>query len=253
MAPRSELVEQVKALTSQASPSVLVGRIWDGIVSGEGVWNSGGSVYDMADEYRAASRTIEGAVRSLIRWQSSKAAATGFVAGVPGLTAMVVTVPFEMAMNAYLQLRMVCVIAILYGWDPKSDRLRTIIMALMLGSAVGDATAATAARVGRSSLRSAIKTIPRKALTRFNRLVRPIVGSGRAVTKAGQTGLVNLSKFVPIAGGVAGGTIDWSATYVIGRSANRLLRNGPALVEKAPAAGVEVPADTEPSPDAPLA
>lgn len=45
-------------------------RLWDGIINGEGVLMSGGSVREMAKEYRGASKTTEGAVRSLIRWQS---------------------------------------------------------------------------------------------------------------------------------------------------------------------------------------
>ena len=114
-------VTWIKSMLPHLPPSALLGRMWDGITSGTGVWNSGGSAYKMADEYRGGSRTTEGTVRSLIRWQSGKAAASGFAAGVPGFTAMPVTIPFDMAMSAYFQLRMVCVIAILHGWDARSD------------------------------------------------------------------------------------------------------------------------------------
>jgi uncharacterized protein (DUF697 family) len=206
--------------------------VWDGIISGEGVWNSGGSVYEMAKEYRDASKTTEGAVRRLIRWQSGKAAASGFAAGVPGFVAMPLTIPFDMAMNAYFQLRMICVIAVLYGWDAKSDRLRTLVMMLMLGSGASEPVRLTATTVGKSSFKSAVMAIPKQTIVNINRGLKPFLGTGRAVTKAGEKGLVNLTKFVPFVGGVAGGSVDWGATYLIGRSANRMLRGGPILTEE---------------------
>ena len=232
MEDRTELVTQIKALAAQVSPSVLVGRVWDGIISGDGVWNSGGSVYKMAEEYRGASKTTEGAVRSLIRWQSGKAAASGFATGVPGFMAMPLTIPLDMAMNAYFQLRMICVIAILYDWDAKSDRLRTLVVMLMLGSGASEPVKLTVTTVGKSSFKSGVKAIPKQTIVNFNRFMKPFLGTGRAVTKAGEKGLVNLTKFVPFVGGVAGGSIDWGATYLIGRSANRILRSGPSLTEE---------------------
>lgn len=137
-----------------------------------------------------------------------------------------------MAMNAYFQLRMICVIAILYGWDTKSDRLRTLVMMLMLGSGASEPVRLTAATVGKSSFKSAVNAIPKQTIVKFNRVMKPFLGTGRTVTKAGEKGLVNLTKFVPFVGGIAGGSIDWGATYLIGRSANHMLRGGPTLTEE---------------------
>jgi uncharacterized protein (DUF697 family) len=155
-----------------------------------------------------------------------------FATGVPGFIAMPLTIPLDMGMNAYFQLRMICVIAIIYGWDAKSDRLRAIVMMLMLGSGAAKPVGVTATTVCKSSFKSAVKAIPQQTIVNFNRFMKPFLGTGRAVTKAGEKGLVNLTKFVPLVGGVAGGSVDWGATYLIGRSANRMLRGGPTLIEE---------------------
>ncbi len=45
----------------------------------------------------------------------------------------------------------------------------------------------------------------------------------RLVTKAGTTGLVNLTKAVPVVGGFVGGTFDYVAVCAVGRYADRNL------------------------------
>ena len=100
-------------------------------------------------------------------------------------------------------------------------------MMLMLGSGASEPVRQGAVAVGRSGFRSAVMAIPKQTIVGFNRFAKSFLGTGRAVTKAGEKGLVNLTKFVPLVGGVAGGSIDWGATYLIGRSANRMLRSGP--------------------------
>lgn len=73
---------------------------------------------------------------------------------------MPLTIPLAMAMNAYFQPSMICVIVILYGRDAKSDRLRTLMMMLMLGSGASEPVRLTATTVGKSSFKSAVKATP---------------------------------------------------------------------------------------------
>ena len=102
-------------------------------------------------------------------------------------------------------------------------------MLIMLGSSGAETSKVAVSEVGKSAFKHAIKKVPGTALRRVNRLVKPLVGKGRFFTKFGEKGVVNLGKLVPLAGGFVGGTIDAGATYLIGRSANRLLRSGPTL------------------------
>ncbi len=62
--------------------------------------------------------------------------------------------------------------------------------------------------------------------------MKPFLGTGRAVTNAGEKGLVNLTKLARFVCGVARASIDWGAIYLVGRSANYLLRGGPTLTEE---------------------
>ncbi len=105
-------------------------------------------------------------------------------------------------------------------------------MMLMLGSGASEPVRLTATTVGKSSFKLAVKAFPKQTIVNFNRFMKPFLGTGRAVTNAGEKGFVNLTKFVPFVCGVAGASIDWGATYLIGRSANRMLRGGPTLTEE---------------------
>ena len=60
----------------------------------------------------------------------------------------------------------------------------------------------------------------------FDRRINGAVGT-RLVTKAGSTGLVNLTKVVPILGGIVGGGASAISTRLIGRTAVQWLKDGP--------------------------
>ncbi len=78
--------------------------------------------------------------------------------------AMPLTIPLAMAMNAYFQPGMICVIAILYGWDAKSDRLRTQVMMLMLGSSDSEPVRLTTTTVVKSSFKSAVEAFSKQTI-----------------------------------------------------------------------------------------
>ncbi len=65
---------------------------------------------------------------------------------------------------------------------------------------------------------AAVKQIPGKTLIQINKAV-----GFRLVTKAGTTGLVNITKAVPLISGFVGGTVDYAAARAVGRYAERHL------------------------------
>ena len=65
----------------------------------------------------------------------------------------------------------------------------------------------------RSSL-SAIKRVPGRALIEINKQV-----GFRLLTKAGTKGVLNLTKLVPLVGGLIGGSFDAATTYTVGHCA----------------------------------
>ncbi|WP_156472621.1 hypothetical protein [Ferrovum myxofaciens] len=62
-----------------------------------------------------------------------------------------------------------------------------------------------------------ISKISGKALTEINKKI-----GFRLITKAGEKGIVNLTKFVPVVGGMVGGTFDAVACRMVGRTAKNL-------------------------------
>ena len=65
---------------------------------------------------------------------------------------------------------------------------------------------------------SLIQKIPGKVLTAINQKI-----GFRFITKAGEKGVVNLTKIVPVFGGIIGGGIDWIATKKIAKIARNTL------------------------------
>jgi uncharacterized protein (DUF697 family) len=172
---------------------------------------------ELAEDYLSDSRyaTHDARIDSLIRWESSKSFTTGFVTGLGGLIVLPVTIPAAIGAAWIVQARMVGAIAHLRGYDLDDERVRTLAFAAI----AGDATAKEAAkRIGTDlatrASKQAVQRISGRALIEINKKV-----GFRLLTKAGTKGVINLSKAIPIVGGVVGGTVDGASTRIVGRIA----------------------------------
>lgn len=163
-------------------------------------------------------------IDSLIRWESSKTFTTGFATGVGGVLVLPVTIPTAIASAWVVQARMVGAIAHIRGYDLDDDRVRTLALATI----AGDATAKEAVKrigtdLGTRASKQAVSRISGRALIEINKKV-----GFRLLTKAGRTGVINISKAIPLVGGVVGGTVDGAATIVVGKVAKRTFPPRPA-------------------------
>lgn len=172
---------------------------------------------ELAEEYLSDSRfaTHDARIQSLIRWESSKTFTTGFATGLGGLIVLPVTVPAAIGAAWVVQARMVGAIAHLRGYDLSDDRVRTVAFAAI----AGDSTAKEAVkRIGTDfatrASKQAVNRVSGRALVEINKKV-----GFRLLTKAGSTGVINLSKAIPLVGGVVGGTVDGASTRIVGRIA----------------------------------
>lgn len=66
---------------------------------------------------------------------------------------------------------------------------------------------------------AAIRKLPGEALKRINQAV-----GFRLITKAGEKGIVNLTKFIPVVGGVVGGTFDAVTCRITAKAAQAAFR-----------------------------
>lgn len=148
---------------------------------------------------------------SLIRWQVTKAGTAGLAASFGGAITLPVAVTASMASVAYLQLRMTAALAHMGGFDVRDDRVRTLCYACLTGLAAADVMREFGVRLSAKLSRKAIEGISGETLRTINRRV-----GFRLVTKFGKTGLVNLGKLIPVAGGVVGGAVDATTTRMVG-------------------------------------
>jgi uncharacterized protein (DUF697 family) len=175
------------------------------------------------------------AANSLIRWQNTKAATSGFLTGLGGLITLPVAVPANIASVMYVQLRMIAAIAHIGGHDLKQDRVKGLIYACLTGNAVMDVLKDVGITVSQKLAMNAIKNISGATLIKINKAV-----GFRLLTKAGTTGIVNFTKAVPLIGGVVGAAFDGVTTNTIGNIArDAFVVNGlaaaPASDEMTPA------------------
>ncbi len=216
--------------------------IWDKVVIGDSKLNPEKSCYKLAAEYIDSGRTPEECAKNFINWQTSKAGAAGLAFGLPGFAMMPLTIPADLVSVSYLQLRMIAVIGILFGWEATSDQLRTVAFSCLLGTAAGEAVRDVGVKASTRFGSRFIRHIPGKSLKRVNDFFRihnlfikgVNVGTkaGRTATasagaKAGSKGIVNLSKMVPLLGGIVGGGLNILFTWQMGHFAVRLLKSGP--------------------------
>jgi len=172
------------------------------------------SAEDLGNDYLKREGELIDKVNSLIRWQNTKAATSGFITGLGGLVVMPVAIPANIASVMYVQIRMIAAIAHMGGYNIRDDRVRTLVFACLAGDAVKDLLKDTGLIIGTKLATNAIAGISGKTLTVINQKV-----GFRLVTKFGEKGAVNLGKMVPLLGGIIGGTVDGVATNIIGNVA----------------------------------
>lgn len=163
---------------------------------------------------------VETAINKLIAFQTTKAAASGFITGFGGLLTMPVTIPANITTVILFQMRMIAAIAKMRGYDLNSDQVQTFVYATLAGTTVTDIMKKTGIVVGNKMLLGVVKKIPGKTLTKINQMV-----GFRLVTKFGSKGAINLWKAVPVAGAVVGGTFDTVTTKSIGSLAKKTFTN----------------------------
>ena len=172
------------------------------------------SIEEFAQNYLDKETDNNKAAKAMIKNQVIKCTTSGFLTGFGGIITLPVSIPANVGSVWYVQMRMIACVAYLAGYDLKSDQVQTLVYACLAGVAVNDVVKQAGIKFGVKLTNAAIKKIPGKTLTKINQKV-----GFRFVTKAGTTGIVNLTKVVPVAGAVVGGGIDYFETKAIANRA----------------------------------
>lgn len=173
------------------------------------------SAIDLAESYKKGSGdTPHEMANSLIRWQNTKAATSGFITGLGGLITLPVAIPANIASVLYVQVRMIAAIAHLGGYDVKNDKVKTLVYSCLVANSAKDVLKDVGVSVGNKLAMNAVKGISGKTLIEINKKV-----GFKLFTKFGEKGVINLGKAVPILGGVIGGSFDAYTTNAVGNVA----------------------------------
>ncbi|MEH7444274.1 EcsC family protein [Bacillus sp. JJ1122] len=172
---------------------------------------------ELADSYLQKSGTLDEKVKSLIVWQNTKSATSGFLTGLGGLITLPVAVPANITSVILVQMRMVAAIAHMGGYDLKDDQVKSFVYACLAGNGAKDILKNAGIQIGKKLAVTGIKKIPFEVIKKINQAV-----GFRLLTKFGEKGVINLGKMVPLAGGIIGGTVDAVATNTIGNVAHKL-------------------------------
>lgn len=173
---------------------------------------------DLAENYLKDEEDILKSSSRLIKWQISKAGTSGFITGLGGLLSMPMTLPANLASVLYIQIRMIAAIAVMGGYDLRDDRVKTMVYLCIAGNSAKDILKDMSIVLGEKLAIHYVKQISSKSIKEINKRV-----GFELVSKFGGKGAaINLSKAVPIVGGVIGGTIDSVSTLTIGKVAQQV-------------------------------
>lgn len=180
------------------------------------------SAGQLGDDYLLMGGSLEDKMNSLIRWQNTKAATSGFVNGLGGILTLPVTLPANIVSVMYVQIRMIAALAHMGGFDVRHDAVKSLCYACLLGNAGKDVVKGVGIQLGNKVAMAGVKKVPGRTLIEINKKV-----GFRLLTKFGEKGVVNLGKAVPVAGGFVGALFDGLSTNGVGNFARDTFIAGP--------------------------
>lgn len=110
--------------------------------------------------------------------------------------------------------RLAAATAHLRGYDLGSDEVQSVVLLSLLGSGGAVLPSQYGDDLANKTAAQELKKVPGKVFIEISKKV-----GCRLVTKAGTKGLVNMTKLVPLAGGVAGASVNVAAIRTVARYA----------------------------------
>ena len=209
-------------MTNESAIMKMMNSILSHGVDGIGPLQSSKELAKSYQPRKNSSMDVGDAIHTMIKWESSKSFGTGFVTGLGGLLTLPVNVSASLYASWVVQARLAGAIAHMYGYDVHSEQVRTFILLTLIGDGAKDILKEMGIKIGQKLTLKLIKKIPGRVLIEINKKV-----GFRLITKAGERGVINLTKIIPLVGGLIGGGVDAASTYTVGITALLIFRSGP--------------------------
>jgi len=172
----------------------------------------------LAEKERAEHKGDDAAaIKDIIETHVRLAGAQGFLTNIGGLVTMTVTVPTNIAGLALIQCRMVAAIAHLRGYDLADKRVRSGILASLLGE---ERMLSMIKKKKLPGTPMAVATAP--VYDEHLSTVMANEVAGEMITRmAGKRIAFTVGRRVPVVGGIIGAGTDGFATWQVGRYVDR--------------------------------
>ncbi len=176
---------------------------------------------ELAAKYLADPRytTTEQRVRALIASHSLWNLGTGFATGLGGLITLPVAIPTALTASWVIQTRLAGAVAGVHGHPLDDDRVMTFVLLTLIGSSGTKLLKEAGITVGNRLALKGVEAIPARLLVEINKRV-----GMRLLATAGERGVVNLARVVPLVGGVVAGSIDYAYCRAVGHRADAVFR-----------------------------
>jgi hypothetical protein len=171
----------------------------------------------LADEHLQKHDSPEEAIEGLIRSEVAKAAASGFVMGLPGFLAMPFTIPANIGSDYLLAARVVAAIAKLRGWNLNSPKVQTSIVLCLVGHQGKEIVKSVSKTAGVKAAQTIIGATAAKTALHLEHKV-----GSKLLARVVENGAAGLAKAIPFAGGLLGAGLDASYLIITARTAKEL-------------------------------
>jgi hypothetical protein len=183
----------------------LVGRLID-VLLDVGIDGIGPlkSSKELAEHARRDTRTVEGAVKKIVRSHVARGGIGGFVTGVGGFMMMPIALPANVVEFYVGATRLVAAVAALRGYDLDDPHVRSAVLLTLVGSEADEVLAKAGLTKGGGKVVGLVgQQLPPAALLMLNKAI-----AFRLLRSVGEKGFSRLGRGVPLAGGIVGGGID---------------------------------------------
>ena len=181
-----------------------------GIVGTNGCWQ-------LAHDYLSKYNDPKLAARKLANAQITKCTTSGIITSFGGLLTIPVSLPTNLTTVWYMQLQMIAAIAVIGGYNPSHDEVKTLAFMCLTGTSMADIAKQAGIKVANNGAKILVNKIPIETLRAINKKF-----GTRLFTKWGEKGIINIGKMVPGAGAIVGGGVDLVSTSIIANRAIKL-------------------------------
>ena len=171
----------------------------------------------VSEEYKEKYKTDKKAARAFIKTQIAKCTVSGFITGLGGLITLPISVPVNISSVLFVQLRMIQGLAYMGGFDIQSDEVQTFVYACLVGVSVNSVFKQIGVQTGTKVAVKMVGKIPGKIFIKINQKL-----GIRFITKAGEKGIINLTKAAPVVGGPINAGFDFVETKTIAERAYKM-------------------------------